>query len=60
MDESQKAQAYERMYPATGIPEAQKEERYERLSFKEERQTYRRTSRNRGIIVPALPWKENQ
>lgn len=58
MDESPKAQAYEERYPATGIPEAQKEERMERLSFKEERQTFHRTTRNRGIIVPRLPWRE--
>lgn len=52
------ADRYERLYPATGCSEAQKEERMERLDFKAERQSLRRTGRNRGIIVPALPWKE--
>lgn len=51
-----KAAAYERLYPDTGIPEAQKEERMERLTFKDERQSLRRTSRTRGIVVPELPW----
>lgn len=55
MDDSKKAQAYERLRPGTGIPEAQKEERYERMAFKDERRALRRTSRNRGIVVPALP-----
>lgn len=51
-----KAAAYERLYPGTGIPEAQKEERMERLTFTDERQSLRRTSRTRGIVVPELPW----
>ena len=49
------AAAYERRFPETGIPEAQKQERMERLVFKEERQTLRRTTRTRGLIVPAFP-----
>ena len=52
------AREYERRYPETGIPEAQKAERMERLAFKEERRSLRRSGRTRGIVVPALPWKE--
>lgn len=48
-DESPKAREYEKRYPGTGIPEAQKIERMERLEFKEERQTLHRTTRNRGV-----------
>lgn len=50
------AAAYERRFPETGIPEAQKQEREERLRFREERQALRRTNRTRGIVVPDLPW----
>lgn len=57
---SDKAAAYDARYPGVNIPEAQKTERMERLEFKEELRAGRRTSRTRGIIVPALPWKENQ
>lgn len=52
------AAEYEKLYPETGCSDAQKEERMQRLLFKQERQTLRRTGRNRGIVVPALPWKE--
>jgi hypothetical protein len=58
-DESVKAARYERLYPETGIPSAQKEERMERLDFKHEVETLRRTGRNRGIVVPALPLDQN-
>lgn len=57
MDESAKALRFERRYPGTGCPEGQKEERIERLEFKEERQALRRTGRNRGIVVPDLPYR---
>ena len=57
-DQSLKARRYESLYPDTGCSEAQKEERMERIDFKDERQTGRRTSRNRGILVPALPWQK--
>lgn len=50
------AREYERRYPDTGCPEAQKQERMERIAHREERDSLRRTGRNRGIIVPALPW----
>lgn len=56
---SQKAEQYERLYPKTGCTEAQKEERMERLTFKEERQALRRTSRTRGVVIPRVPWHDN-
>ncbi|MCR4340778.1 MAG: hypothetical protein NUW01_12930 [Gemmatimonadaceae bacterium] len=49
---------YERRYPDTGISDAQKQERMERLAFKEEGESRRRTGRTRGIVVPALPWRK--
>lgn len=52
---SRLADRYEKRYPETGCGEAQKEERMERLDFKGEVQAGRRTTRNRGIIVPRLP-----
>lgn len=52
------ADQYEKLYPETGIPEAQKEERMERILFKQEGRSLRRTGRTRGIVVPALPWKK--
>lgn len=52
------ADRYERLYPETGIPDAQKAERMERIDFKRERASNRRTGRTRGIVIPALPWKE--
>lgn len=55
-EESALAQRYEKLYPETGIPEAQKQERMERILHKEERKTHGRTGRVRGIIVPDLPW----
>ncbi len=48
-----RAEKYEAAFPGTGIPEAQKEERYERMEFKQERHTLRRSGRNRGIVVPS-------
>lgn len=60
MDESAKARRFEQRYPGTGCPEAQKEERIERLEFKEERQALRRTGRNRGIVVPDLPYRRKE
>lgn len=58
--ESAKARRYERLYPGTGIPEAQKEERMEREDLKRDRREHRRTNRSRGIIVPGLPWLEKE
>lgn len=50
---------YEKRYPEVGIPDAQKQERMERLLHREERQSLRRTGRTRGLIVPALPVDEH-
>lgn len=47
-----KADRYEALYPGTGIPEAQKEERMERLDLKAEVASHRRSNRLRGIVVP--------
>lgn len=55
-DESKLAQRYERLYPGTGCPEGQKEERMQRIDFDRERAERRRTGRSRGIVVPELPW----
>ena len=52
------AAEYERLYPQTGCPEAQKAERMERLIFKGERSSLRRIGRNRGIVVPDLPYRK--
>jgi hypothetical protein len=54
---SPKARAYDAHAPETGVPEAQAEERHERRVFGEETRQHRRTGRNRGIVVPDLPWK---
>jgi hypothetical protein len=51
-----KADRYERLYPDTGCSDAQKQERMERLDFKQESRQLHRTGRNRGIVVPELPW----
>lgn len=50
------AAEYEQRYPGTGIPDAQKEERMERLVLKEERQSLRRTGRTRSTVIPRVPW----
>jgi hypothetical protein len=52
------AEQYEAKHPNTGCSEAQKQERMEREIFKAERLSLRRTGRNRGIVVPSLPWQE--
>lgn len=49
------ATRYEQRYPDTGVPDAQKQERMERIDFKTERRSHRRTGRQRGIVVPPLP-----
>lgn len=53
------ADRYEARYPGATSDEAQKQERMERLLFKEERQSLRRTGRNRGVVIPALPVDEH-
>lgn len=60
MNESRLARAYDARVPGVNIPEAQKAERQERVEFREERRTLRRTGRTRGIIVPRLPWLEDK
>lgn len=49
------AERYESMYPDTGIPDAQKQERMERLLHKQEARQGRRAGRTGGIVVPRLP-----
>lgn len=57
---SKLADQYEKRYPGTGASEAQKEERMERMLFKEEKRSLQRTSRNRGLVVPRVPWHEDE
>jgi hypothetical protein len=54
------AEQYEKLYPETGCSESQKHERMERINFKEEMRSGRRTSRNRGFVVPELPWQRKE
>lgn len=54
------AESYDRLYPDTGLPEAQKQERMERKVHKAERAQHHRTGRTRGIVVPRLPWLEDK
>lgn len=56
MGEADLIRDYESRYPGTGVSDAQKLERAERLAFKDERRSLRRTGRQRGIVVPDLPW----
>lgn len=53
------AAEYDKRYPDVEIPAAQKEERMERLLFKEERVTYKRANRNRGVVFTRLPLDEH-
>ena len=57
MGEAARAAEYERLYPGAAADESQRAERMERLAHREERQTHHRTNRNRGIVVPELPWR---
>ena len=50
------ADDYWRVYPVD-IPEAQAQERAERLDIKERK--FKGEMRNSGIVVPRLPWKES-
>jgi hypothetical protein len=54
------AENYERLVPETGICDAQKQERMEQRVFRAERREGLRTGRNRGIVVPELPWHRNR
>jgi len=47
------ADRYERRYPGTGISEAHKEERQERHDLKAGVRSGRRSTRLRGIVIPA-------
>ncbi len=53
---NKKAEAYEKKYPGTGITEAQKIERQDRIEFKERKAGTGRTSGSRFVSVPELPW----
>lgn len=51
------AERYEKRYPGTGIPDAQKEERQQRIDFKAQRADHSRTGRNRGVLFNIdNPW----
>lgn len=58
MSEARRAQAYERLYPGAVADEGQRAERMERISFREERDAHHRTGRQRGVVIPALPWRK--
>lgn len=58
MGAESQAERYERLHPGAVRDTGQKAERMERLDFKEEAKSLRRTHRNRGIVVPPLPWKD--
>ena len=51
---------YDATYGDPGIPEAQREERQQRLEHKAERRSNRRTGRTRGVLIPELPWKREE
>jgi hypothetical protein len=53
-----KAEAYERLYPGTGVPEAQAIERQDRIEHRERRQGDGR--RSRFTTVPELPWHRKE
>lgn len=53
------ADQYEKRYPGATTDAAQKEERMQRILFKEEKREHRRSGRQRGIIVPRVPWADN-
>ena len=55
MSKGDLAARYESLYPHTGIPDAQKQERMERILHKQEGSRGRRTGRVGGIVVPRLP-----
>lgn len=54
------AARYEAKYPETDVPVAQKAERQERRDFYEESRALRRTGRTRGVVIPRLPWLDEQ
>lgn len=61
---TEKAERYEKKFPGTGIPEAQKHERMDRIDFKQRKAEGLISGRNsRFMTVPDMPWlhdkKEN-
>lgn len=54
------ADRYEKRFPGTGCSEAQKEERMERIDFRNEAGSLQRTSRTRGVVIPRIPWHEDE
>jgi hypothetical protein len=54
------AENYHRRYPDTGVSDAQAQERMERKVFKAEQRQHRRTGRNRGIVVPRIPYLDKE
>jgi len=56
MSERERAARYEKLYPGTGVSEAQAAERMDRIDFKED--PGRRTRARRTFLVPDLPWKK--
>ena len=57
---AQRAAQYEALYPDTGISTEQAAERMDRLDHKQDKATHRRTGRTSGIVVPALPWLDDE
>lgn len=53
---TKKAEAYEKLYPGTGISESQKHERMDRIEFKDRKAGTGRTSGTRFVGVPDMPW----
>ncbi len=53
------ADQYEKRFPGACSDEAQKQERMERILHREERDSLRRTNRNRGVVITRLPVDEH-
>lgn len=54
------AQRYERAFPGTGISEAHKQERQERIDFKEAKKNLHTTARTRCFTFPRIPWHDDE
>lgn len=56
------AREYERQYPGTGLPEAQKTERMERMVSRGEAPPLRPSRRKRtsSFLIPELPWLKEE
>jgi len=50
-----KVEEYDEMYPGVDIPDAQKQERQERIEIKKRKAE---GSVSRYFVVPEIPWKE--